>query len=185
MIPPHFRDFGFPRDYSLKREATISRNRGLERREFEVVQSHKTWQNEHSYTFQDGFQHQTSRNGLHRTVYSNPSNLQRNSPMENGRQGIQPKAPVGRTCRKYSEDFPQRDILQRTYHRRAIEPEISYSDSFRLTRSGQPTKLPSGFTRLRHHQPSGQESPYFPIPGIIQDRERIIGQEQDLFQPEA
>ncbi|MBW0481159.1 hypothetical protein O181_020874 [Austropuccinia psidii MF-1] len=166
MIPPHFRKFGFPRDYSLQREATICRNRGLERREveIEIVQSHKTWQNEPSYTFQAGFQHQTSRNGLHRTVYSNPSNIQRNSPLENGRQGIQPRAPLERTCRKYSEDFPKRDIVQRAYHRREIEPERSYSYFFRLTRSGKPTKLPSGFTPLGHQQTSGQESPYFQIP---------------------
>ncbi|MBW0490811.1 hypothetical protein O181_030526 [Austropuccinia psidii MF-1] len=96
--------------------------------------------------------------------------------MENGRQGNQPRVPQERSCRKYSEYFPQRDILQRNYHTREIEPERSYSDSFRLTRSGQPTKLPSGFTPLRNQQTSGQGSPYFPIPGNIQDRERIIGQ---------
>ncbi|MBW0516994.1 hypothetical protein O181_056709 [Austropuccinia psidii MF-1] len=185
MIPPHFRDFGFPGDYSLQRQSTISRNRGLERREVEIAQSHRTWQNETSYTFQDGFQQQTSRNGLHRTVYYNPSNLQRTSPMENGRQGIQPRVPLEITCRNYSEDFPQREILQISYHRRAIEPERSYSYSFRITRIVQPTKRPSGFIPLWHQQTSGQESPYFPILGNIQDRERIICQEKDFFQPEA
>ncbi|MBW0584817.1 hypothetical protein O181_124532 [Austropuccinia psidii MF-1] len=159
MMTPHFRDFGVPRDYSLQRESTLSRNRGLERREFEVVQSHKKWQNEPSYTFQNGFQQQTSRNGLHRTVSSNPSNLQRTSLMENGIQGIQPRVPLERTRRKYSEDFPPRDILQRTYHRREIEPEITYSDSFRLIRSGNSIRLPSGFTQLRHQKISDQESP--------------------------
>ncbi|MBW0547526.1 hypothetical protein O181_087241 [Austropuccinia psidii MF-1] len=105
----------------------------------------------------NGFQQQKYRNGFHRTVYSNPSNLQRTSPMDNGRQGIQPRVPLERTCRKYAEYFPQRDILQRTYNRREIEPEITYSDSFRHIRSGNPTKLPSGFTPLRHHQISDQE----------------------------
>ncbi|MBW0561509.1 hypothetical protein O181_101224 [Austropuccinia psidii MF-1] len=185
MIPPHVRDFGVPRDYSLERESTINRNRGLERGEVEVVQSHKTWKNDPSYTFQNGFQQKISRNGLHRTVYSNPSNLQRTSPMETCRQGIQPRVPLEKTCRKYSEDFPQKDILQRTYHRIEIEPEETYSDSFRPIRSCNPTKLPSGFTPLRHQQISDQDSPYFPIPGIIQERKRIIGQEQDFFQPEA
>ncbi|MBW0525211.1 hypothetical protein O181_064926 [Austropuccinia psidii MF-1] len=185
MIPPHFRDFGVPRDYYLQRESTISRNRGLERREAEVVQSHKTWKNEPSHTFQNGFQQKTSRNGLNRTLLSNPSNLQRTSPMENGRQEIQPRVPLERTCRKYSEYFSQRDILQRTYHRREIEPEITYSDSFRLKRSGNPTRLPSCFTPLRHQQISDQESPYFSIPGRIQERKRIIGQEKYFFQPEA
>ncbi|MBW0468515.1 hypothetical protein O181_008230 [Austropuccinia psidii MF-1] len=101
--------------------------------------------------------------------------------MENCRQVIQPRVPIEGICRKYSEDFPQRDILQRTHHRREIEPEITYSDFFRLIRSGNPTKLPSGFTPLRHQQISDQESPYFPIPGRIQARKRIIGQEKDSF----
>ncbi|MBW0567440.1 hypothetical protein O181_107155 [Austropuccinia psidii MF-1] len=106
MIPPYSKDFGFPRDYSLQRETTISCNRGLEKREVEVVQSHNTWQNEPSYTLQDGFQQQTSRNGLHRTVCSKPSNLPRTSPMENGRQENKTRSPLQRTCTKYSEDFP-------------------------------------------------------------------------------
>ncbi|MBW0504474.1 hypothetical protein O181_044189 [Austropuccinia psidii MF-1] len=185
MIPPHFNDFGFPRDYYLQRESTISRNRDMERREVEVLQIHKTWQNEPSYTFQDGFQQQNASNALHRTVYCNQSNLQRTSPMQNCRQGIQLRVLLERTCRKYLENFPQRDILQRTNHRRQIEPERSYSDCFRLTKSGQQTKLPSGFTKLMHQQTSGQESPYFPIAGNIQDRERIIGKEQDFFSPES
>ncbi|MBW0573742.1 hypothetical protein O181_113457 [Austropuccinia psidii MF-1] len=184
MIPPHFKHFVFPRDYSLQRESTISRNRGLERRKVEFVQSHKTWQNEPSYTFLDVFQQQNSKNGFHGKVYSNPSNLQRTSPMENGRQGIEPRVPLERTCRKYSHDFPQRDILQRTYHRREIKQEITYSDSFRPIRGGNPTKLPRGFTPLRHQEISDQKSPYFPIPGRIWERKRLIGKEQDFFQPE-
>ncbi|MBW0507916.1 hypothetical protein O181_047631 [Austropuccinia psidii MF-1] len=185
MIPPHSKDFGFPRDYSLQRETTISWNRGLEKREVEVVQSHNTWQNEPFYTFQDGFQQQTSRNGLHRTVCSNPSDLPRTSPMGNGRQGIQTRFPLQRTCRKYSEDFPQRDIRKKTYHRHEMEQEITQSDPFRLMRTGNPTILPSGFTPLRHQQISDQESPYFPIQDRIQERKRLIRQEQDFFQPEA
>ncbi|MBW0569532.1 hypothetical protein O181_109247, partial [Austropuccinia psidii MF-1] len=80
MIPPHFRDFGVPRNHSLQRESTISRNRSLQRREVEVVQSHKIWKSGPSYTFQNGFQQQNFRNDLHRTAYYNPSNLQRTSP---------------------------------------------------------------------------------------------------------
>ncbi|MBW0570784.1 hypothetical protein O181_110499 [Austropuccinia psidii MF-1] len=101
MITPYFRDFGVPKDYSFQRESTISRNRGLERREVEAAQIQKTWQNGPSYTVQNGFQQQTSRNDLHRTVYSKPSNLQRTAPMENGRQGIEPRVPLEITCRKY------------------------------------------------------------------------------------
>ncbi|MBW0526146.1 hypothetical protein O181_065861 [Austropuccinia psidii MF-1] len=65
-----------------------------------------------------------------------------------------------------------------------MESKITYLDSFRLIRSGNPTRLPSGFTLLRHQQISDQESPYFQIPGRIQERKRIIGQEHDFFQPE-
>ncbi|MBW0586948.1 hypothetical protein O181_126663 [Austropuccinia psidii MF-1] len=185
MIPPHSKDFGFPKDYPLQRETTISWNRGLEKREVEVVQSHNTWQNEPSYTFQDGFQQKASRNGLHGIADYNPPNLQRTSPMENTRQGIQTRFQLQRTCRKYSEDFPQRVIIQRTYYRREMEPEIRYSDPLRLMRTSNPTRLPSGFTPLRHQQISDQESPYFPIQDRIQERKRIIGEEQDFFQPEA
>ncbi|MBW0492961.1 hypothetical protein O181_032676 [Austropuccinia psidii MF-1] len=103
--------------------------------------------------------------------------------MGNGRQGTQTRFPLQRTCRKYSEDFPQRDILQRTYHRQEMEPEITYTDPLRLMRTGNPTRLPSGFTPLRHQQISDQESPYFPILDGIHERKMIIGQEQDFFQP--
>ncbi|MBW0551237.1 hypothetical protein O181_090952 [Austropuccinia psidii MF-1] len=51
--------------------------------------------------------------------------------------------------------------------------------------SGNPKKLPGGLTPLRHQKISDKESSYFPIPGKTQERERIIGQEQDFFQPEA
>ncbi|MBW0461546.1 hypothetical protein O181_001261 [Austropuccinia psidii MF-1] len=74
------------------------------------------------------------------------------------RQGIKPRVPLERTCRKYPEDFPQRDILQRTYHRREIEPDTTYSDSFRRIMSSNPSKLPSGFTPLRHQKISDQDS---------------------------
>ncbi|MBW0518448.1 hypothetical protein O181_058163 [Austropuccinia psidii MF-1] len=163
MIPPHSKDFGFPRDYSLQREAAISCNRGLEKRAVEVVQSHNTWKNEPSYTFQNGFKQQKSRNGI---------------------PGIQTRFPLPGTCRKYSKDFPQRDILQRTYDRQEMEPEITYSDHLRLMRTGNPTRFPSGFTPLRHQQISDQESLCFPIQDTIQERKRIIGKEQDFFPQE-
>ncbi|MBW0490396.1 hypothetical protein O181_030111 [Austropuccinia psidii MF-1] len=47
-------------------------------------------------------------------------------------------------------------------HRRTFEPEKEYSDSFRLT-SSRPTRLPSGFTPLKHHQLSVLESPFFTV----------------------
>ncbi|MBW0504559.1 hypothetical protein O181_044274 [Austropuccinia psidii MF-1] len=70
-----------------------------------------------------------------------------------------------------------------SYFRRT-EPEISYSDSFRLTRS-RPNQLSSGFTSFRHQQISAQESKFFTIPGSFQDKTRIKREKQDLFQSQA
>ncbi|MBW0504290.1 hypothetical protein O181_044005 [Austropuccinia psidii MF-1] len=66
-----------------------------------------------------------------------------------------------------------------------MEPEITYSDPLRLMGPGNPTRLPSGFTLLRHQHIHDQELPYFPIPERIQEGKRIIAKEQDFFQPEA
>ncbi|MBW0564669.1 hypothetical protein O181_104384 [Austropuccinia psidii MF-1] len=52
-------------------------------------------------------------------------------------------------------------------------------------RTGNPTRLPSGFKPLRYQQISDQQSPYFRIQDRIQERKSIIRQEQDFFQPEA
>ncbi|MBW0479118.1 hypothetical protein O181_018833 [Austropuccinia psidii MF-1] len=68
-------------------------------------------------------------------------------------------------------------------YRRTADPERAYSDSFRLTRS-RPNKLSSGFTPFRNQQISGQESPFFTIPGSFQEKTRIQGQRQDHLQPE-
>ncbi|MBW0567158.1 hypothetical protein O181_106873, partial [Austropuccinia psidii MF-1] len=64
------------------------------------------------------------------------------------------------------------------------DPERAYSDSFRLTRS-RPNQISSSFTLFRNQQISGQESPFFTIPGSFLEKTRIQGQKQDLFQPKA
>ncbi|MBW0474248.1 hypothetical protein O181_013963 [Austropuccinia psidii MF-1] len=69
-------------------------------------------------------------------------------------------------------------------YRRTAEPDRAYSDSFRLIRSRQP-QLSSGLTPFRHQKISGQESPFFTIPGSFQEKTRIQGQKQDIFQPKA
>ncbi|MBW0556049.1 hypothetical protein O181_095764 [Austropuccinia psidii MF-1] len=61
-----------------------------------------------------------------------------------------------------------------------MDPQRAYSDSLRLA-SNRPTQLSSGFTTLRHQQISDQQSPSSPIPGSIQERDRIIGQEKYFF----
>ncbi|MBW0496886.1 hypothetical protein O181_036601 [Austropuccinia psidii MF-1] len=116
--------------------------------------------------------------------------------------------------RNGSKDLPHRDKLQRAYdnhqrlethqavqtpggegkqdkggsshhpsYRRKANPDREYSDSFRLTRS-RPNQLSSGFTPFRNQQISGQESPFFTIPGNFQEKTRIQGQTQDDLQPE-
>ncbi|MBW0482829.1 hypothetical protein O181_022544 [Austropuccinia psidii MF-1] len=132
--------------------------------------------------------------------------------MEHGQLEAQPGIPLGRTWRKLQED--QRDRLQRPYgnhqrleshkavqtpggegkqdkgesshhpsYRRTADTDRAYSDSFRLTRS-RPIQLSNGFTTFRNQQISGQESPFFTIPGSFQEKTRIQGQKQDHLQPE-
>ncbi|MBW0485584.1 hypothetical protein O181_025299 [Austropuccinia psidii MF-1] len=69
-------------------------------------------------------------------------------------------------------------------YRAKADPDRAYSDSFRLTRSS-PIQLSSGFTPFRNQQISGQESPFLTIPGSFQEKTRIQGQKQYLFQPKA
>ncbi|MBW0517943.1 hypothetical protein O181_057658 [Austropuccinia psidii MF-1] len=135
--------------------------------------------------------------------------------MEHGQQEVQPSIPLGRTWGKFPEDMSQIDRLQRPYgnhqrleshqtvqtpgdegkqdkggsshypsYRRTADPDRAYSDSFRLTGS-RPNKLSSGFISFRNQHISGQESPFFAMPGSFQEKKRIQGQEQDLFQPKA
>ncbi|MBW0568293.1 hypothetical protein O181_108008 [Austropuccinia psidii MF-1] len=66
-----------------------------------------------------------------------------------------------------------------------MEPDREYSDFFRLMRSGKPAQLLSVFTSLRQKHIRDQDSQFFPIPGIIPERDRIIGQEKYFFQTEV
>ncbi|MBW0538881.1 hypothetical protein O181_078596 [Austropuccinia psidii MF-1] len=66
-------------------------------------------------------------------------------------------------------------------YRRIAEPGRAYSDSFRLTGS-RPKQLSSGFTPFRNQKISGKESPSFTIPGRFQEKTRIQGQKQYIFQ---
>ncbi|MBW0526169.1 hypothetical protein O181_065884 [Austropuccinia psidii MF-1] len=115
---------------------------------------------------------------------------------------------------KLPEDFTQRDRLQRPHgnhkrfesygevqtpggegkqdkgesshyssYRRTSEPDRAYSDSFMLQRSRQ-NQLSSGFTPFRNKQISGEESPFFTIPGRFQEKTRIQGKKEDHLHPE-
>ncbi|MBW0483626.1 hypothetical protein O181_023341 [Austropuccinia psidii MF-1] len=135
--------------------------------------------------------------------------------MEHGHQQAPPSIPPGRTWSKFPEYMSKRDRLPRPYgnhqrlefhqsvetpggegkqdkgesshypsYRRTADPDRAYSDFFRLTRS-KPKQLSKGFTPFRNHQISGKESPFFTIPGSFQEKTRLQGQKQDLFQPKA
>ncbi|MBW0486346.1 hypothetical protein O181_026061 [Austropuccinia psidii MF-1] len=150
----------------------------------------------------------------HGSSSSAPPTPQRFISMENGQQEVQTGIPLGRTWSKLSEDLSQRDRLQRPYgndqrleshqavhtpggegkqdegesshyqsYRRTADPDRAYSDSFRITRS-RPSQLSSGFKPFKNQQISCQESPFFTIPGSIQEKTRIQGQKQDHLQPE-
>ncbi|MBW0549229.1 hypothetical protein O181_088944 [Austropuccinia psidii MF-1] len=146
---------------------------------------------------------------------SAPPTPQRFVSIDHGQQEVQHGISLGRTWSNFPEDLSQRDRLQRPYgdhqrlesyqevqtpgvkgtehkgesshypsYRRTLNPDRAYSDSFRLTRS-RPNQLSHGFTPFRHQQINDQESPLFTIPGGVQEKQRIQGKKQDLFQPKA
>ncbi|MBW0542544.1 hypothetical protein O181_082259 [Austropuccinia psidii MF-1] len=126
---------------------------------------------------------------------------------------VEPGISLGRTGRKFPEALSERDRLQRPYdnhqrleshntvqtpggegkqdkgetrhspsYRRTTDPDRAHSDSFRLTRS-RTHQLSSGFIPFRNKQITGQESPFFTIPGRFREKTRIQGQKQDHLQP--
>ncbi|MBW0532882.1 hypothetical protein O181_072597 [Austropuccinia psidii MF-1] len=157
---------------------------------------------------------QTRRLERYGSRSSAPPTPQRFISMEKGQKKVQAGIPLGRTRSKLTEDLSQRDTLQRPYgnhqrlesnqavqtaggegkqdkgessyypsNRRKTDQERAYSDSLSLTRS-RPNQLSSGFKPFRNQQISGQESPFFTIPGSFQEKTRIQGKKQDHLQPE-
>ncbi|MBW0507726.1 hypothetical protein O181_047441 [Austropuccinia psidii MF-1] len=148
------------------------------------------------------------------SISSVPPTPQRFISVEHGQQEVQPGIPLGRTWSKLPEDMSQRDRLQRPYgnhkrfeshqavqtpggegkqdkgesshypsYRRTADPDRAYSYFFSLTRS-RPNNPSSGFTPFKNKQISGQESPFFTIPGGFQEKTTIQGPKQDHLQPE-
>ncbi|MBW0481723.1 hypothetical protein O181_021438 [Austropuccinia psidii MF-1] len=96
----------------------------------------------------------------------------------------EPGASFQKICLK-EIDFKDLMVITKgcnTTRKRTDDLDRAYSDSFRLA-SSRPNQLSSSFTPFRTQQISGQESPFFTIPGGFQDKTRIQGQKQDLFQP--
>ncbi|MBW0480830.1 hypothetical protein O181_020545 [Austropuccinia psidii MF-1] len=100
-------------------------------------------------------------------VYGNHQRLEHH-------QAVQTPGGVGNQDKGESSHYP--------IYRRIADPDRACSYSFRLT-SIRPNQLSSSFTSFRNQQISGQESPFFTIPGSFQEKTRIQGQKQDLFQP--
>ncbi|MBW0569056.1 hypothetical protein O181_108771 [Austropuccinia psidii MF-1] len=169
MSPACLRDLGFQRNQPEEREG-LSRTRRPGRGHL----GHRGgWQNtegNHTHTaIHIPIQQEPQTRGLegYGSSPSAPQTPQRFVSMEHGQQEVQPGISLGRTWSK-----------------RTTEPDKAYSDSFRLTRS-RPNQLSSGFTPFRNQQISGQESPFFTLPGGFQEKTRTQGQKQDLFSPKA
>ncbi|MBW0527145.1 hypothetical protein O181_066860 [Austropuccinia psidii MF-1] len=155
---------------------------------------------------------QTKGLGGYGSSSSAPPTPQRFISMEHGQQEVQPSISLGRTWSKFPEDLSQRDRLQGPYgnhqrlesyqavqtpggkgkqdkgesshypsYRRTVNPDRASSASFRLTRS-RPNQLSSGFISFKNQQASDQESPFFTISGGFQEKTRIQGENQDIFQ---
>ncbi|MBW0467098.1 hypothetical protein O181_006813 [Austropuccinia psidii MF-1] len=186
MLPVHLRDLGFQRNQPEDREG-LSRTRRPGRGHL----GHSGgWQNNEGDNINPSIntpiQQEPQTRGLegYGSSSSAPPTLQRFISMEHGQQEVQPSISLGRTWRKLSEDLSPADRLQGPYghhQRRVTDPDREYSDSIRLTRS-RPNQLSSDFTQFRNQQISGQQSPFFTIPGGFQEKTRIQGEKQDLFQ---
>ncbi|MBW0567182.1 hypothetical protein O181_106897 [Austropuccinia psidii MF-1] len=198
MSPVHLRDLGFQRNQPEDREG-LSRARRPGRGHLGHSGGSKNNEGDNiNPDIHTPIQQVPQTRGLERygSSSSAPPTPQRFLSMEHGQQ----------------EDPSQRDILQGPYgnhqrlesyqavqipggkgkqnkgesshypsYRGTVNPDRAYSDSFRLTKSRQ-THLSSGFTPFRNQQVSDQESPFFTIPGGFQEKTRIQGEKQDLFQ---
>ncbi|MBW0464747.1 hypothetical protein O181_004462 [Austropuccinia psidii MF-1] len=157
MSPVHLRNLGFQRNQPGDRE-DLSRTRRPGRGHL----GHSGgWQdtkgnNIHS-SIHFPIQQEPQTRGLERygSSSSAPPTPQRFISMEHGQQEVQPGIPLGKTWSKLPEDMSQRDRLQRPYG-----------------------------NHQRNQQISGQESPFFTIPGSFQEKTRIQEQKQDHLQPE-
>ncbi|MBW0486518.1 hypothetical protein O181_026233 [Austropuccinia psidii MF-1] len=176
MSPVHFRDLGFQRNQLEDREG-LSRTRRPGRGHLGHIGGWQDTEGNHTHSeIHFSIQQEPQTRGLERygSSSSAPKTPQRFISMEHGQQEVQTGIPLGRTWGKFPEDMSQRYRLQRPYD----DPDREYSDSFRLTRS-KPNQLSSGFTPFRNPQVCGQESPFFTIPGSLQEKPRIQGQKQD------
>ncbi|MBW0575252.1 hypothetical protein O181_114967 [Austropuccinia psidii MF-1] len=186
MSPVYLRDLGFQRNQPEDREG-LSRTRRPGRGHLGHSGGWKNNEGDNiNLAIHTPIQQEPQTRGLegYGSSSSAPPTPQRLISMEHGQQKVQPGKSLGRTWSKLPEDLSQRpyDNHQRleSYqavqtpggkgtedkgesshypsYNRTVNPDRAYSDSFRLTRS-----RPRGF----------------------QEKKRIQGEKQDLFQPKA
>ncbi|MBW0567072.1 hypothetical protein O181_106787 [Austropuccinia psidii MF-1] len=177
MSPVYLRDLGFQRNQPEEREG-LSRTRRPGRGHL----GHSGgWKNNEGDNINPAIhtpiQQEPQTRGLegYGSSSSAPPTPQRFVSMEHGKQeAVQTPGGKGKQDKGESSYYPS--------YRRTVNPDRAQSDYFRLTRS-RPNQLSSGFTPFRNQQVNDQESPLFTIPGVFQEKKRIQGQKQDLFQP--
>ncbi|MBW0467465.1 hypothetical protein O181_007180 [Austropuccinia psidii MF-1] len=173
MSSVHLRNLGIPMNQPEDKEG-LFRTRGPGRGRFGHSGGFNDTEGKHTHsTINFPVQQKPQTRGLegYGSSSSAPPTPQRSFPMEHGQQEVQPSIPLGRTWGKLPEDMSQRDTFQRSYgnHQRMESHQ----------------ELSSEFKPFRHQQISGQESPFFTIPGSFQEKTRIPGKKQYFFQPKA
>ncbi|MBW0514090.1 hypothetical protein O181_053805 [Austropuccinia psidii MF-1] len=183
MSPLHLKNLGFQRNQQEDREG-LSRTRRPGRGHLGHSGGSQDTEGNHTHPA-------IHFRGLkrHGSSSSAPPTRQRLVSMEHGKQ----ERPYGNNQRLESHQEVQtsggegkqdkRESSHYQSYRRTADPDRAYSDSFRLT-SSRPNQLSTGFIPFRNQQISGQESPFFTIPGSFQEKTRIQGQNQDHLQPE-
>ncbi|MBW0497335.1 hypothetical protein O181_037050 [Austropuccinia psidii MF-1] len=181
MSPVHLRDLGFQRKQPEDREG-LSRTRRPARGHLGHSGGWKNSEGDNiNPAIHTPIQQESQTRGLEGYGSSStaPPTPQRFISMKHGQQEVQPSISLGRTWSKLPEichkeiDFKdlmdKRESSHYPSYRRTVHPDRAYSDTFRLTRSW-PNQLSSGFT------------PFFTIPGGFEEKTRIQGEKQDLFQ---
>ncbi|MBW0554369.1 hypothetical protein O181_094084 [Austropuccinia psidii MF-1] len=183
MSPAYLRDLGLQRNQPEGREG-LSRTRIPGRGHLGHSGGWKNTEGNHTHTsIHIPIKQAPQTRGLKRTWTKFPEHLSQRDrlqkPYDNhqrleSHQAVWTPGGEGKQDKGESSHYPS--------YRRTTDPDRAYSASFRLTRR-RPNELSSGFTPFRNQQISGQESPFFTLPGGFQEKTRAQGKKQDLFSP--
>ncbi|MBW0535859.1 hypothetical protein O181_075574 [Austropuccinia psidii MF-1] len=183
MSPAYLRDLGFQRNQPEDREG-LARTRRPGRGHLGHSGGWKNTEGNPTHTaIHIPIKQEPQTRGLERygSSSSAPQTPKRFISMDHGQQEVQFGISLGRTWTKLPEHLSQRDRLQRPYdnHQRLESHQAVW------TPGGEGKQDKGGFTPFRNPQISGQESPFFTLPGGFQEKTRTQGQKQDLFSPKA